>query len=219
MQDGQTVPAPAGGTPEFDFATCERARHARDPAFDGRIFIGVRSTGIYCRPVCPARQPLTRNVRYYPSAAAAEAAGHRPCLRCRPETAPFSPAWNGTRTTVGRALALIEAGALDGGATVGTLAERLGVGARHLSRLFARHLGASPGAIARTRRVQRAKRLIDGTGLPMTEIAAAAGLTSLRRFNEAFRQAYRCAPTDLRRPGRARAAAPLSPPAGASPSG
>lgn len=217
MRDGPTAPPPAG-TPEFDFATCERARHARDPAFDGRIFIGVRSTGIYCRPVCPARQPLTRNVRYYPSAAAAEAAGHRPCLRCRPETAPFSPAWCGTRTTVGRALRLIEDGALDGGGSVAALAERLGVGARHLSRLFARHLGASPGAVAQTRRVQRAKRLIDGTDLPMTAIAAAAGFASLRRFNKAFRQAYRCAPTDLRRPRRVRPAAALTP-AAASPSG
>lgn len=210
------LPPSSPAMPPLDFATCERARHARDPSFDGVIFIGVRSTGIYCRPVCPARQPLTRNVRYYPSAAAAEAAGHRPCLRCRPETAPFSPAWNGSRTTVGRALRLIEDGALDGAGTVEALAERLGIGPRHLSRLFARHLGASPGAVAQTRRVQRAKRLIDGTALPMTEIAAAAGFASLRRFNEAFRQAYRCAPTDLRR-RRSPAATPT--PAAASPSG
>lgn len=203
--------------PTLDFAACERARYARDPAFDGVIFIGVRSTGIYCRPVCPARQPLSRNVRYYPSAAAAEAAGHRPCLRCRPETAPFSPAWNGSRTTVGRALRLIEEGALDGDGTVAALAERLGVGPRHLSRLFARHLGASPGAVAQTRRVQRAKRLIDSTGLPMTEVAAASGFASLRRFNEAFRQAYRCAPTDLRR--RRRGPGPAATPFAASPSG
>lgn len=202
--------------PVLDFEACERARYARDPAFDGVFFIGVRSTGIYCRPVCPARQPLSRNVRYYPSAAAAEAARHRPCLRCRPETAPFSPAWNGSRTTVGRALRLIEDGALDGDGTVAALAERLGVGARQLSRLFARHLGASPAAVAMTRRVQQAKRLIDGTDLPMTQVAAAAGFASLRRFNEAFRQAYRCAPTDLR---RRRRAGPASTPAAASPSG
>ncbi|MBK1660690.1 bifunctional transcriptional activator/DNA repair enzyme AdaA [Paracraurococcus ruber] len=196
---------------DLDFAACERARYARDPAWDGVIFIGVRSTGIYCRPVCPARQPLSRNVRYYRSAAAAEAAGHRPCLRCRPETAPFSPAWNGTRSTVGRALRLIEAGALDTG-TVAALAERLGLGPRHLTRLFERHLGASPAAVARTRRVQRAKRLIDTTHLTMTEIAAQAGFASLRSFNAAFRAAYRCAPTDLRRKERGGLCPPRPPP-------
>lgn len=185
-------------TEPLDFAFCERARYRRDPAFDGVIFIGVRTTGIYCRPVCPARQPLSRNVRYFRSAAAAKEAGFRPCLRCRPETAPFSPAWNGTRTTGGRALRLIEDGALDRG-DVASLAGRLGIGARHLSRLFHRHLGAGPAGIARTLRVQRAKRLIDGTSLPMTEIAARAGFDSIRSFNACFRQAYRCAPTELRR--------------------
>jgi AraC family transcriptional regulator, regulatory protein of adaptative response / methylated-DNA-[protein]-cysteine methyltransferase len=188
----------ATGTEELDFALCERARYARDPAFDGVIFIGVRSTGIYCRPVCPARQPLSRNVRYFRSAAAAEEAGFRPCLRCRPETAPFSPAWNGTRTTVGRALRLIEQGALDAEG-VEALAARLGIGARHLARLFRRHLGASPAAVARTLRVQRAKRLIDATDLPMTKVAARAGFASLRSFNACVRQTYRSAPTDLRR--------------------
>jgi len=218
MQDKPRHPAAAPpllpGTEELDIAACERLRHARDPAFDGVVFVGVHSTGIYCRPVCPARQPLSRNVRYYRSAAEAEAAGLRPCLRCRPETAPFSPAWNGTRTTVGRALRLIETGALDAGGTVAALAARLGIGPRHLTRLFRRHLGASPGAVAQTRRVQRAKRLLDTTALPMTAIAAEAGFASLRRFNEAFRQSYRCAPSDLRR--RRGGAAPAPPFAGLS---
>ncbi len=184
--------------PALDFERCEQARYARDPAFDGVIFIGVTSTRIYCRPVCPVRQPLSRNVRYYPSAAAAAAAGFRPCLRCRPETAFRSPAWKGVRATVDRALRLIEQGALDG-ADVTTLAERLGIGPRHLSRLFRAHLGSTPAKVARTARVQRAKRLIDDTRLSMTEIAGQAGFSSLRAFNTAFREAYRRAPSDIRR--------------------
>lgn len=185
---------------DLDFAACERVRYARDPAFDGIIFIGVKSTGIYCRPICPVRQPLSRNVGYFASAAAAERAGFRPCLRCRPEAAPLSPAWNGTRTTVDRALRLIEEGALDT-AGVEALAERLGVGGRHLTRLFRRHLDTTPLAAARTARVQRAKRLIDTTDLGMTEIALAAGFGSLRSFNAAFQQVYRRAPTTIRRSG------------------
>jgi hypothetical protein len=114
----------------LDFAECDRARLARDPAYDGRFFTGVRTTGVYCRPVCPERPARSANVDYYPSAAAAEAAGFRPCLRCRPETAPFCPAWKGSRTTVERALRLIEEGALDGeGCSVDGLAERVGIGA------------------------------------------------------------------------------------------
>src|SRR5258707_9032538 len=142
-----------------DFAAQYDAVRRRDAALDGVVFVAVKTTGIYCRPVCPARTPLARNVRFYPSAAAAERAGYRPCLRCRPETAPFCPAWKGTRTTVERALALIEAGALDRD-TVDALAERLGVGVRHLSRLFAAHLGASPLRVAQSLRIQRAKRLL-----------------------------------------------------------
>jgi AraC family transcriptional regulator, regulatory protein of adaptative response / methylated-DNA-[protein]-cysteine methyltransferase len=182
----------------LDVDTCERARFARDPAYDGLFFTAVRTTRIYCRPVCPVKQPLSKNVRYYMSAAAAEDAGYRPCLRCRPETAPFCPAWNGTRTTVGRAVRLIEGGILDGG-SVDALATQLGVGARHLSRLFRRHLGSTPTGLARTIRVQRAKRLLDTTGLPMTEIASRAGFASLRSFNAAFLDVYRRAPTDIRR--------------------
>ncbi len=184
--------------PTLDFAACERARYARDAAFDGRLFIGVTSTRIYCRPVCPVRQPLSKNVRYYPSAAAAEAAGFRPCLRCRPETAFRSPAWKGVHATLDRALRLIEDGALDHNG-VDALAERLGVSARHLARLFRAHLHSTPVKAARTARVQRAKRLIDKTDLSMTEIAARAGFSSLRSFNATFREVYRRAPSDLRR--------------------
>jgi AraC family transcriptional regulator, regulatory protein of adaptative response / methylated-DNA-[protein]-cysteine methyltransferase len=137
-----------------DFAVQYEALRRRDPALDG-LFVAVKTTGVYCRPVCPARTPLVRNVRFYPSAAAADRAGYRPCLRCRPETAPFCPAWKGTRTTVERALALIEAGALDHDG-IDALAERLGIGPRHLSRLFAEHLDASPLQVALSLRIQGA---------------------------------------------------------------
>jgi AraC family transcriptional regulator of adaptative response/methylated-DNA-[protein]-cysteine methyltransferase len=146
----------------LDFTECDQARLARDAAYDGRFYTGVHTTGIYCRPICPVRPARSANVSFFPSAAAAEAAGFRPCLRCRPETAPFSSAWIGSRATVERALRLIvEEGALDQeGATVESLAQRLGVGSRQLIRLFARHLQASPSKVARTARVQRAKRLL-----------------------------------------------------------
>ena len=182
----------------LDVATCERARVSRDPRFDGQFFSGVRTTRIYCRPVCPVRPAKAKNVSFYPSAAAAERAGFRPCLRCRPETAPFCPAWKGSLTTVERALRLINGGALDN-APVEALATCLGVGARHLSRLFDKHLGASPSQIAKTARVQRAKRLSDDTKLPMTEIASRAGFRSLRRFNAVFAEVYKRAPTEIRR--------------------
>jgi AraC family transcriptional regulator, regulatory protein of adaptative response / methylated-DNA-[protein]-cysteine methyltransferase len=150
----------------LDFDICNQARLRRDPAFDGRFFVAVKTTMIYCRPVCRARQPLTKNICFYPTAAAAERAGYRPCLLCRPETAPFCPAWNGTKTTVERALKLIEDGALDS-AGVEELAERLGIGARHLSRLFGEHLGAPPLQVAKTLRIQRAKRLLNEVGIPL----------------------------------------------------
>ncbi len=188
--------------PMLDDAECERARVGRDPAYDGRFFTGVLTTRIYCRPVCPVRPAGAVNVRFYPSAAAAEAAGFRPCLRCRPETAPFSPAWNGSRTTADRAMRLITEGVLDEeGASIDALAARLGIGARHLSRLFARHVGASPTQVAQTARVQRAKRLLDGTTLPMAEVALRAGFGSLRRFNAVFAEVYRRPPTAIRRRG------------------
>ena len=185
----------------LDFAACDRARLAQDPRFDGRFFIGVTSTGIYCRPICPAPTAKQRNVRYFPSAAAAAEAGFRPCLRCRPEAAPGTPAWLGTSATVRRGLRLIHEGALDRG-SVEQLAERLGIGPRHLHRLFIQHVGASPLAVAQTRRLHFAKRLIDDTRLSMTDIALASGFGSLRRFNDAFRGTYGRAPRDLRREKR-----------------
>jgi AraC family transcriptional regulator of adaptative response / DNA-3-methyladenine glycosylase II len=190
----------------LQFAECDRARVARDPKYDGRFFTAVRTTKIYCRPVCPA-QPHSANVCYFLSAAAAELAGFRPCLRCRPETAPFSPAWKGTRATVDRALRLIvDEGALDReSACVEHLAERVGIGARQLSRLFALHLNASPIQVAKTARVQRAKRLLDSTELTMTEVALQAGFRSLRRFNAVFVETYRRSPTEVRRSARSRA--------------
>ena len=161
------------------------------------VFVGVRTTGIYCRPVCPARTPLARNVEFYPTAAAAQRAGYRPCLRCRPETAPFCPAWKGTKTTVERALALIEAGALDRD-TIDALAERLGIGSRHLSRLFAEQLDASPRQVAQSLRIQRAKRLLDDTDLPIAMIAERAGFPSPRRMSAAFAHLYGQSPSALR---------------------
>ena len=135
----------------LDWQVCSRARLSRDARFDGKFFIAVLSSRIYCRPICPARTAKEKNVRYFPSAAAAAEAGFRPCLRCRPECSPGTPAWLGTPNTVSRALRLIsESGLEDGGVEV--LAERLGVGSRHLRRLFLRHLGATPSAVAQTRR-------------------------------------------------------------------
>lgn len=170
----------------LSFETCNAARLRRDPGYDGRFFTAVKTTGIYCRPVCPAKHPLTRNVAYYPTAAAAEAAGFRPCLRCRPETAPFCSGWNGTRSTVARAIKLINEGALDEDSVV-RLATRLGISSRHLARLFERHVGATPQRLAKTLRVQRAKRLLDAGEHTMTDIAFQSGFGSLRRFNAAFR--------------------------------
>lgn len=193
----------------LDPVECDRARLARDPVYDGRFYTGVRTTRIYCRPVCPVRPAQSRNVSFFPSAAAAEASGFRPCLRCRPETAPFSPAWNGSRTTAARGLRLIGAGALDrDGATVGTLAASLGVGERHLARLVRKHFGASPSQIARTARVQRAKRLLDTTDLPMLQVALVAGFGSLRRFNAVFAEVYGRPPSDIRRRQQARPRTP-----------
>lgn len=187
----------------LDAAVCERARVSRDRRFDGQFFSGVRTTRIYCRPVCPVRPAKAKNVRFYPSAAAAERAGFRPCLRCRPETAPFSPAWKGSLATVERGVRMIGEGALDR-ASVEALATSLGVGPRHLSRLFEKHLGASPGQIARTARVQRAKRLLDDTELPMIEVASRAGFRSLRRFNAVFAEVYKRPPSEIRRARRNR---------------
>lgn len=185
---------------ELDEQTCEQARLNRDARFDGRIFIGITSTGIYCRPICPSPHAKRAHVRFFPSAAAASAAGFRPCLRCRPEVAPGTPAWNGTSTTVNRGLRLIAEGALDE-AGVETLAARLGVSSRHLSRLFRRHLGALPTTVAQTRRLHFAKQLISDTNLSMADVAMASGFRSIRRFNDVFREFCGRPPSELRRLG------------------
>jgi len=185
----------------LDLQVCSRARLTRDPRFDGKFFIGVVGSGVYCRSICPAPTAKEKNVRYFPSAAAAAEAGFRPCLRCRPESSPGTPAWLGTSNTVSRALRLIgESGLVDGG--VDGLAERLGVGSRHLRRLFLKHLGATPMAVAQTRRLHFAKKLIDETKLPMNQIALAAGFGCVRRFNAGIRKVYYRTPTQIRKLAR-----------------
>jgi AraC family transcriptional regulator, regulatory protein of adaptative response / DNA-3-methyladenine glycosylase II len=183
---------------DMDRIACYRAISTRDARFDGRLFVGVKTTGIYCRPICPARTPKFKNTSFYPFAAAAQEAGFRPCLRCRPETSPDLAFWRGTTNTVSRALALIEAGGLDE-ADVEGLANRLGVGARQLRRLFRQHVGASPIAVAQTRRILLAKQLIHETSLPMAEVALASGFNSVRRFNETFLEMFGRSPAKLRR--------------------
>ena len=182
----------------LDQDACYRAAVTRDVRFDGRFFGCVKTTGIYCRPVCPARTPNRQNMIFVATAAAAEEAGFRACLRCRPETAPDMGAWRGTSNTVSRALSLIEAGALDQG-DVETLAGRLGVGERQLRRLFRQHLGAAPVSVAQTRRVLLAKALIHETDLTMAEVTLASGFGSVRRFNETFQALYGRPPSALRR--------------------
>lgn len=177
---------------------CYRVIQAKDARFDGRIFTCVTSTGIYCRPICPARVPKKAHCRFVASAAAAEALGFRSCLRCRPETAPGTPAWAGTEASVARAMRLIEDGALDE-AGVEDLAGRVGLGERQLRRLFLAHVGATPQAVAANRRLLAAKQLISDTDMSFSEIAFAAGYQSLRRFNDAIRQSYGVPPTALRR--------------------
>ncbi len=182
----------------LDGRALERARISRDPRFDGRFFIAVTSTGIYCRPICPVRSPKRSHIRYFATAAAAAEAGFRPCLRCRPEAAPGSPAWLGTSALVRRALRLIDDGALDA-ASIDELAARVGVASRHLRRLFLAHVGASPIAVAQTRRLHFAKRLLDETRLRITDVALAAGFGSVRRFNDVCQRTYGRSPRQLRR--------------------
>src|SRR6202158_3951070 len=178
-----------------------RARLSRDPRFDGKFFIGVRTSRVYCRHISPAPTAKKKNVRYFPTAAAAAEAGFRPCLRCRPECSPGTPAWLGTSNTVSRALRLIGESGLEDGGMEG-LAERLGVGSRHLRRLFIRHLGATPSAVAQTRRLHFAKKLIDEAHLPMNQVALASGFGCVRRFNEGIRKVYHRTPTQIRRLAR-----------------
>jgi AraC family transcriptional regulator, regulatory protein of adaptative response / DNA-3-methyladenine glycosylase II len=196
MTDALAVPPSDPALP--DARICEQARLSRDARFDGLFFTAVTSTRIYCRPVCPAPSPKSANVRYYANAAAAEAAGFRACLRCRPELAPGNRIWHRGDHLVARALTLIESGALDGG-SLEDLATHVGIGARQLRRLFVEHLGAPPLSVHTTRRLLFAKQLLTETALPVTEVALASGFGSLRRFNAAFAQANRMPPRDLRR--------------------
>jgi AraC family transcriptional regulator of adaptative response / DNA-3-methyladenine glycosylase II len=191
MQDTQTPSPP-------DPRSCEQARLSRDARFDGLFFTAVTSTRIYCRPVCPAPSPKAENVRYYASAAAAEAAGFRPCLRCRPELAPGNDAWQRGDHVIARALKLMEQGVLED-ASLEQLAQRVGIGARQLRRLFVERLGAPPIDVHTTRRLLFAKQLLTETDMPVTDVALASGFGSLRRFNAAFLQANRIPPRELRR--------------------
>src|ERR1700687_2935555 len=185
----------------LDPQICSRARLSRDARFAGKFFVAVLTTGIYCRPICRARTAKESNVRYFPTAAAAAEAGFRPCLRCRPECSPGAPAWLGTPNTVSRALRLISESDLEDGG-MEALAERLGVGARHLRRLFLRHLGATPSAVIQRRRLNFAKNLIDETSLPMGQVALASGFGCVRRFNDAIRKTYHRTPSHIRRLAR-----------------
>jgi len=177
---------------------CYSVIKSRDERFDGRFFTGVLTTGIYCRPVCPATTPRAENVQFYKSAAEAAEAGFRPCLRCRPESSPGSPEWHGGSATVSRAVRLINEGVMDEDG-LESVASHLHLGTRQLRRLFVKHLGVSPIAVVQTRRLHFAKKLIDETNLPMSDIAFSAGYQSIRRFNDAFQKTYNRTPTELRR--------------------
>jgi AraC family transcriptional regulator of adaptative response / DNA-3-methyladenine glycosylase II len=181
----------------LDRELCYRALRARDGRFDGRFYTGVTSTGIYCRPICPARTPKLENCLFFPSAAAAQRLGFRPCLRCRPEAAPGQAVARGTLNTVSRALQLIADGQLGSG-QLEAFSGRLGIGTRQLRRLFDRHVGASPSQVAQTQRMLLAKQLLTETQLPISQVALAAGFGSVRRFNAAFRRTYERAPSQLR---------------------
>jgi AraC family transcriptional regulator of adaptative response / DNA-3-methyladenine glycosylase II len=182
----------------LDHQQCYDAMRSRDARFDGRFWVAVRTTGVYCRPICPSRTPLSRNVDFFAHPAAAEDAGFRPCRRCRPEAAPGSAAWSGNAAVVDRALRLIDEGALDA-ASVDALADRLHVGGRHLCRLFVEHLGATPDAVARSRRAHLAKRLLLETDLRVADIAFAAGFGSVRQCNDVVKATFRATPSELRR--------------------
>jgi AraC family transcriptional regulator of adaptative response / DNA-3-methyladenine glycosylase II len=184
-------------------AACLSAYAGRDARYDGRFYAAVTTTRIFCRPICPAPRPRPDHLRFYGSAAEAAAAGFRPCRRCRPEAAPGSAAWNGSAATVARALRLIDEGVLDRDG-VDALAERLGLGARQLRRLFATHLGAAPREIARRRRLDRARVLLAESDAPMTDVAHEAGYGSVRQFNDEVRRALGASPSAVRTQSKVR---------------
>src|SRR5215213_894260 len=180
-----------------DFDQCYRAVRSKDARFDGWFVTAVTSTGIYCRPSCPAMTPKRANVRFLPSAAAAQRAGFRACKRCRPDASPGSPEWNLRADAVGRAMRLIRDGAVEREGVPG-LARRLGFSERHLHRQLVAELGAGPLALARAQRAQTARLLIETTTLPFTDVAFAAGFPSIRQFNETVREVFATTPTQLR---------------------
>ena len=188
-----------------DFELCYRAVRSRDARFDGWFFVAATSTGIYCRPSCPAVTPKRANVRFYPSAAAAQSGGFRACKRCRPDASPGSPEWNVRADVVGRAMRLVADGVVDREG-VGGLSRRLGYTERHLNRLISVEVGAGPLALARARRAHTARLLIETTGLPISEVAFAAGFSSIRQFNDTVRAVFGATPTELRRARREEAA-------------
>lgn len=182
----------------LDAEACYAAVERRDRRFDGRFLTGVLTTGVYCRPSCPARTPKRANVRFFACPAAAEEAGLRACRRCRPEIAPTAPDWDLDSHLARRAVRLIDEGVVDTDGVEG-LARRLHVSSRHLGRVLQRELGAGPVALARARRARLARQLVDGTDLPLSTIAFASGYGSIRRFNDEARRAFGCAPSELRR--------------------
>ncbi len=190
-----------------DFERCYRAVQSRDARFDGWFFTAVTSTGIYCRPSCPAMTPMAKNVRFYATAAAAQGAGFRACRRCRPDATPGSPEWNVRADLVGRAMRLIADGVVDRGG-VAELARRLGYSERHLNRQLTEEVGAGPIALARAQRAQSARVLIETTELPFSHVAFAAGFASIRQFNDTIRQVFAATPSDLRTARRGRDLAP-----------
>ena len=177
---------------------CSKARRSRDPRFDGKFFTAVKTTGIYCRPICPANTPLEKNVEYYTTAIQAANAGYRPCLRCRPDSAPNSAAWKGINTTLDRAIALIDEGELEHG-SISSLASRLGISERYLRKLFTEHIGISPKAYALYQQCLFAKQLLHQTNLPITQVALTSGFKSIRRFNDSFKSQLSMTPSAVRK--------------------
>jgi AraC family transcriptional regulator, regulatory protein of adaptative response / DNA-3-methyladenine glycosylase II len=187
--------------------TCYQAMQSRDPRFDGWFFVAVSSTGIYCRPSCPAVTPKRRNVSFFPTAAAAQSAGYRACLRCRPDSSPGSPQWNLRADVSGRAMRLIADGVVDREGVDG-LARRLAYSPRQLRRILRAELGAGPLGLARAQRAHTARLLVETTDLPFADVAFAAGFSSLRQFNDTVREVFALTPRDMRRRSRPRAATP-----------
>ncbi|KZN58834.1 DNA-3-methyladenine glycosylase 2 family protein [Pseudoalteromonas luteoviolacea] len=186
----------------LDNQVCQKARLSRDARFDGKFFIAVKTTGIYCRTVCPAHPPKEENVEYFTSALLAAQSGYRPCLRCRPDSAPDSPAWKGVGATLDRAIKLIDQGALQQSSLL-ELSKRLGVSDRYLRKLFNQHLGVSPKAYALYQQCLFAKKLLHQTSLPVTEVALASGFDSIRRFNDCFKEQLKLTPTQMRKQKKA----------------